>query len=705
VLLTTGVTPWDMVLADIDGDGKLDIVTINLSANTVSVRLNSSAVGQITFRARRDFAVGANPHQGAIGDIDRDGRVDIVTANYQSGTISVLRNVTQPGGLAEFEGKVDFQTAFGTHGVGLADLDGDGKLDVVAAHHNADNPVTVVLRNTSHVGVIDGSSLSVTARLPGNGNYVAFGDLDGDGRLDIVIPSWYSKNISIFRNLSSSGNLGENDFAARVVLPSPGSTKRIAVADLDGDGRLDLAFPTELESALSFYRNVGGSNDLDGSWFGPRVDLPAGWNGEGISVGDLDRDGMPDIVFCNFYDDTVWIYRGERVTPPAITQEPASQTVLLGASASIAVQATGGRLQYHWFHNRVPLEDAVGAAINFESARSSDAGDYQVVVQNSGGAVTSQVATLTVVVERVLFLGAGPDVNEGDLVSVPLQLSSHGDVGGIDFIIEFDPDKLAAPEVVWESLLDGALKQLSTPAPGQLQGVIALPATSIASGTQTLATIQFRARTVLSNTRVDLTPTVFDVSNEEGDPIHYGSDTAGTSVGIADTGSLAGDNNGNQRLDVGDASLVMRLIAQLDSVRAWDLTGNDLNKNQRLDSGDVIKILRIVAGIDAPPSQPAASQLLASAALPATSELAALSPDRFQGSAGQFVTVQLRLSGLETPISGASLTLNYPSEALRLQSSQSHRLGNSVPGSVVAIWNVAPAQNNMLPRTDTLRWL
>jgi hypothetical protein len=690
-----GVSPFEVVLADIDRDGKLDLVLPNLRGNTVTVRLNKSTPGNLVLSDASTFATGANPHQAVVGDIDRDGRPDILTANYDGGSISILRNATSPGGPAAFESPVEFQTGPGTHGVGVVDLDGDGKLDVVAAHHRSDSASTVVLRNRAQAGMIDATSLEVTAHLPGNGTYVAFGDLDGDGKMDVIVPSWYSRNVSIFRNVSTLGNLGNDAFGSPVILSAPGSVKRIAVADLDGDGRLDIAFPTEIESALSFYRNVGGVGEFDSSWFGPRVDLPAGWNGDGISVGDLDLDGMPDIAFCNAYDDNVWIYRGERLTLPTITRQPTNQAVALGAGAVISVEATGGRLQYQWFHDGVLLPDASGSALSFASVRASDAGEYFVIVHNSGGSETSQVATLTVLVERLLFLGDGPEVNEGDLISIPLNLSSQGEVGGIDFLLEFDPDYLAAPEIVWDRL-EGALKQFSVPTPGQLQGVLALPATTIPGGTQTLALVQFRARTVLSNTTVDLNLRLLDVSDDAGDPFVNGSDAVGTSVGIANTGSLPGDNNGNQRLDVGDAALVMRLIGQLDPIRSWDLVGNDLNKNQRLDSGDVIKILRIVAEIDPPPpmQQFTASRLLASAAAQLSSELATLAPARLQANPGQLVTVQLRLTGLETSILGASLTLDYPTDALRLQSSQSHRVGSSVPGSAVAIWNVEPSQNN-----------
>src|SRR5207248_1332224 len=121
--------------------------------------------------------------------------------------------------------------------------------------------------------------------------------------------------------------------------------------------------------------------------------------------------------------------------------------------------------------------------------------------------------------------------------------------------------------------------------------------------------------------------------------------------------------------------------------------------NRRLDSGDVIKMLRIIAGIDAPPSSnaPSATGLKTAAfnsILSTSSEAAVLSPARIQAAAGQLVTFQLRLNGIQTPISGASFRLNYPVDALRLQNAQSYRVGPAVPGSALAVWNVAPDQNN-----------
>src|SRR5204863_10024289 len=131
----------------------------------------------------------------------------------------------------------------------------------------------------------------------------------------------------------------------------------------------------------------------------------------------------------------------------------------LGASATLSVSATGGGLQYQWYFNGDELVAANGPTLSFPSAASGYSGDYFVVVRNSSGSVTSAVATLTVVVVRLLEIGAVPDVNEGELISTPLLLVSHGDVGGLEFTIDYSPVHLAAPEITWSSVLDGALKE------------------------------------------------------------------------------------------------------------------------------------------------------------------------------------------------------------------------------------------------------
>jgi hypothetical protein len=282
-------------------------------------------------------------------------------------------------------------------------------------------------------------------------------------------------------------------------------------------------------------------------------------------------------------------------------------------------------------------------------------------------------------------------VPEGQTVSVPLVLQSTGDVGGMTFVLNYNPDYLTAPEFNWGTNLAGASKENNLPALGQVRGVFAFGGSAVSAGTQTVAIINFRTRSVISNTTSALTLNLIDVSSPLGGQLSSGTIVRNGSVTILNTSSILGDNNSNGRLDIGDASLILRLLAQLDPARPWETTINDVNRSGTLDSGDVVKILRAAAGLDPqPPVQPSPSTT-AGKSVPSGAEIAAVTPAFARASNGGPVTVQVRLQNIVAPISGASFTLEYPTAALRIAGPSAHTLGPIVPGNAAAVWNVSPA--------------
>ena len=243
---TTGSSPFDMAVADLDGDGKPDLVVANYSSNTVSVYHNTSTTGSLvagSFAAKVDFNTGSAPRGVTIGDVDGDGKPDIVVANYSSNTVSVFRNTATSGIIASssFATKVDFTTSANPISVSINDIDGDGKPDLVVANSNASS--ISILRNTSAAGSITTASFSsrvdfTTASSPW---HVNTGDLDGDGKPEIVVANSGASSVSVFHNIATPGNITTGSLAAKTDFTTGTTPYRVAIADIDGDGKPDLA--------------------------------------------------------------------------------------------------------------------------------------------------------------------------------------------------------------------------------------------------------------------------------------------------------------------------------------------------------------------------------------------------------------------------------------------------------------------------------
>jgi hypothetical protein len=301
---------------------------------------------------------------------------------------------------------------------------------------------------------------------------------------------------------------------------------------------------------------------------------------------------------------------------------------------------------------------------------------------------------------RVLALVNPPGPQEGQTLTVPIALISSGDVGGVNFVLRYDADYLRALDCEWSPVVGSAFNMVKLDQPGEVRGSFALFGVTVPAGTQTVAELTFHVRSVPSTLTTDLRLELVDVSDPAGNSMAFGNAALSGSVQIQ-VRRVVGDNNANDLLDVGDATVIQRFLTGLEVQRDWDRTGNDVNSNGNLDGGDVIRVLRAVVGLD-PQPQPAGGGLVKTARAGtglwkrdgAPAGLAVLTPRALRAQPGDLVTFQLRLQDLKTPVSGASFRLDYPTNALRLLSSQAHRAGALVPGGAVAAWNVTPAQNN-----------
>jgi len=404
----TSDNPYGFSSADVDGDGKLDLVACDRLGNNVAIYRNISSPGSLSagsFEPYVSFPVGADPRYARVADLDGDGRPDIVSCNYAANTISILRNTGSAGSLdgASFAARVDLPAGAGPYDVAVGDLDGDGKPDLAVV--NTSGPTTSIYRNISSPGLLNSNSFAARVDLPAlNGNdTILLGDIDGDGKPDLVIGSYLSYTMSVYRNQADPGVLDTNSFAARVDFGSGNWTHNVALADLNGDGKTDIATVGELPSHASVFQNLSTPGSFTTASLAARFDLGAGWNGWGITAGDLDGDGRPDLVFCNAYDDTVSIYRNvsglitEPETPPVITQQPLDQQVPEGGAVDLSVMADGSEpFLYQWFFNGSPLNGATNRSLGLSNILISQAGYYSVMVSNSVGNELSRQALVSV---------------------------------------------------------------------------------------------------------------------------------------------------------------------------------------------------------------------------------------------------------------------------------------------------------------------
>ncbi|TAL00382.1 MAG: hypothetical protein EPO07_09750, partial [Verrucomicrobia bacterium] len=388
--------PYGMIAADVDGDGKPDLLFADRVGNNVGVYRNLATPGPLTtnsFAAPVYFPTGTDPRYVRVRDLDGDGRPDIVSCNVAANTISILRNVGTAGSLSSgsFAPKLDLPAGTNVYDVAIQDLDGDGKPDFAVV--NTGESTISLYRNLSAPGAI---SFAPRVDLPAlaNNAYIIAGDLDGDGKPELIAGG-NANQVCVYRNLASAGSLTTNSFAPSLNYSTPGWVHTLALGDMNGDGKPDIIVVGELPSYLGLFQNLSTPGAIT---LGSRVDFTTGYNAWGVSVGDLDGDSRPDVTFCNAYDNNVSIYRNlaQLGTAPNIVSPPANTSVTVGNPAAFTVSATGTQLNYQWRFNGTNIAGATNSSFSIANTAFSDAGAYSVIISNLLGSVISSEASLSV---------------------------------------------------------------------------------------------------------------------------------------------------------------------------------------------------------------------------------------------------------------------------------------------------------------------
>jgi hypothetical protein len=397
------------------------------------------------------------------------------------------------------------------------------------------------------------------------------------------------------------------------------------------------------------------------------------------------------------------------ITPPeiVITSPAAGSTYDTTVSLAGTISDVKGISSAYWFRNggasmSLTLVDGKFSVANVPLSRGPNT--FRIEASDPSTNTAFAEVIVTNMASRTLAVAAIPPHQEGSRIAVPILLTSRGEVGGASFELTYNRSQVVEPEVVWNDVPQGALTTFNTNSLGRILASFALSGSTVSSGTVQIATITFRSLSVSSTTPVQFGLIARGVFGADGNELPaVGTETKSGSV-LVTRRKFIGDNNANDRLDINDATIIMRLVNLLEPRRPWDALLNDLNRNQQLDVGDVTRVLRAVVGLDPQPTNSPDSPILARSqrAFAAGDSRITLIADKQKAGPGEKVNVMVNLLNVAKPVFGASFRLHYPTNALKLEGSASHRTGAIVPVNAAVLWNVAPGQIDYAAQNGTV---
>jgi predicted NUDIX family NTP pyrophosphohydrolase len=290
-----------VAIADLNSDGKPDVVTSNANGGPggVSVFVNR---GDGSLQAGVDYETDQGTASVAVGDLTGDGKPDLATANSFASTVSVLVN----RGDGTFGDKTNYPSVDGPYSVAIGDVNGDGLQDLATANYgnfpNRERTVSVLV-NSGHGGFQPARQYAV-----GLGpQSVVLADVSGDGHPDLVTANTLANSVSVLLNPGDGSFVGRRDYA------TGRSPQQVAVGDVDGDGRLDLATPNYYSHVLANQGTVSVLLNKDGGTFYSRLDYATGDHPGSVAVGDVNGDGRADLATTYYSKVNVLLNTPRRV--------------------------------------------------------------------------------------------------------------------------------------------------------------------------------------------------------------------------------------------------------------------------------------------------------------------------------------------------------------------------------------------------------
>jgi hypothetical protein len=377
-----------------------------------------------SFAQPLESAVGVNPNDVAVADLDNDGVDDMIVVNTDDSTLSVLYGL----GDGTFDAAVDYDVGNGPMALTVGHFDGDAYLDVASA--NNDSTVSI------YYGQADGSLADRQNVDVGTGAMdIVGGDFDGDAYPDFAVTNWWEGTVSVLYGQS------DGSFAEREDIAVGDEPSAIVVGDLNGNGRMDLAVANSADDSVTIlYGDVGNGFSTSDSYL-------VGTEPGGIDASDFNDDGALDLVVTNTGDNNVSILFG---MGSGIFGERTEYAVGDMPGAVITREINGDEYTDLIITN----DDSDSVTVLFGQSGGGFGGRMDVAVGSSPHGLSTGDFNNDLIADLAV-------VNSGDdSVSVLLGQTSNGFGTRTDIDVGSDPEGVVSADFDGDGLMDLAVTNL-----------------------------------------------------------------------------------------------------------------------------------------------------------------------------------------------------------------------------------------------------
>jgi len=436
-----GTYPYSVVVGDFNGDGLLDLAVANGGDNTVTI-LEGNGGGGFTAAPGSPFNVGSVPYSLAVGYFQTGSGnfiADVAIGNEGSNNVSMLYGYMSPGYIGSGQlGPLGPPFLTGTRPVSVvaADFNLDGYPDLAVANYGS-NSIWVLQGNGEggfNVQAPIGHLGTPAYGLTGPPTKLAVGDFNGDGRPDLAV--LIGNTLTVLLN-TKEDTLFTFAPAAGSPITVGSNPESIAVGDFNGDGHLDLAIANEDSNNVTVLLGDGTGRFTAA----PGSPYHTGNSPTSVAVADMNGDGRPDLAISNATDDTITVLLNSFPPQAPSLLGPANGAAGVSQNPTLSWNASGFATSYDVYlgtSSPPPLfTNTTGTAEGVGTLNAGTTYYWRIVAKDSAGSSASAIWSFTTVVVAPPAPVLISPANGVTGVSLTPALSWNASIGATSYYVFF----------------------------------------------------------------------------------------------------------------------------------------------------------------------------------------------------------------------------------------------------------------------------